>query len=79
MFDIPQTLMDMVHAVETDNSIMGEAAKLSDGERKEKLNLMSIQRKKLKDRSKQFLSSQPPENTMSEVGNFLNPFEPNVC
>lgn len=57
----------MVQTVESDATAMEEANKLSDEERKEKLNLMSIQKKKLKEQSQQFLNSQPPENAMSEV------------
>lgn len=59
--------MDMVQAVESEKATMEEASKLSDGERKENLNLKSIQRKKLKEQSKQLFSSQPPENAMTEV------------
>eukprot|EP00111_Clytia_hemisphaerica_P002852 TCONS_00008039-protein len=59
-------LLDLVNSIDNDPVAMETASKIPADERAEKLNLMSIQRKKLKEKAKVFIDSQPPENQMSE-------------
>jgi len=60
-------LLDLVGDIEKDQGAMEKVSKLPSDERNEKLSVMAIQRKKLKEKAKAFIDSQPPENEMNEV------------
>ena len=61
-------MLDLIQSIEAEKISLDEVNKLSDEDREEKLNLVSIKRNKVKSQSRAFLNSQPPENSMNEVG-----------
>ena len=60
-------LLDLVQRVESEPVALEAASKLPADERKEKLGLMGIKRKQLKEKTKALVGSQIDENQMSEV------------
>ena len=66
------TLLDLVHTIQneaTGVAAMETASKLPADERNEKLGLMGIKRKKLREKNKGYVDTQIDEILMSEVNN----------